>query len=151
MKPNACATNRALVLLPLALVPSMAMTMWFEFKWLLIGKKFRLPQWLGGARVPDGRAEAGRRWSRQLLEKIWERFFHAGRILDANALNFQSQDGETHRHAMIVISLNLRPVQRALGGKDGQIVVLLLDAGAAPGQLSFQRSHPLTFLHAQPL
>src|SRR5580658_8855370 len=115
MKPSACATIRALVLLPLALVPSMAMTMWLEFNWLLIGKKFRLPQWLGGARVPDGRAEAGRRRRRQLLEKIGKCFLHAGRILDANALYFQSQDGETHSHAMIVISLNLRPVQCALG------------------------------------
>src|ERR1700722_10110848 len=110
MKPKACATNRALVLLPLALVPSIAMTMWFEFNWLLIGKKFRLPQWLGGAGVPDGRAEAGRRRRRHLLEKIGKCFFHAGRILDANALDFQSQDGEAHRHAMIVVGLNFRPV-----------------------------------------
>src|SRR5580658_7056989 len=118
---------RALVLLPLALVPSMAITMWVEFKGFLVSKKFRHPQRMAVAHVENGRAESGRGTARQLLEKIRECLLHAGRIFDPNPLNFQSQDGEAHGDAMIVVCLYFRAVQRAVAGKDRQILILLDD------------------------
>ncbi len=112
MKPSARATRRALVLLPLALVPSMAMTMLRRAQRLL--SRQRVPPPATGGRWRASRMAAPRPAGRrrgQLLEKIGKCLLHAGGILDANAWNFQSQDGKTHRHAMIVVGFDFRPVQ----------------------------------------
>ena len=52
---------------------------------------------------------------------------------------------------MIVVCLDLRPVQTAMGGKDRQVVLFLHHLGAAFGQFIFQGRHAFAFLHAQAL
>ena len=52
---------------------------------------------------------------------------------------------------MVVVGLDLRPVQRAAGGQDGQAVALLDHARAAAGQFRSQARHPFALLQAQRL
>ncbi len=87
----------------------------------------------------------------QFLEKIRERLFDAGRIFKFYARHFQSQNRKTHRHAMIIVSLDLCAVQfTGLGWINHQRVAFLDDFGTALGQLRPQRNDALAFLHAQP-
>ncbi len=102
---------------------------------------------LAAGRIQNGRAQSVRRGGGQLLEEIRERLFHARGILDFDARNFQSQNGEAHRHAMVVVGLNLRAVQ--LGREDFQRVAGLDDLRAALGQLGAQGDDAFAFLDAQ--
>ena len=70
------------------------------------GKQIVHAQPLPGAGVANRRAQSAWRGRGQLLEKVGKRFFHAGRILYFNAGHFQSQNGETHGHPMVVVTLD---------------------------------------------
>ena len=88
-----------------------------------------------------------RRRRGQFLEKIRERLLHARGILDFDARHFQSQNRKTHRHAMVVVGLNLRAVK--LRGINRQRVAFLDHLRAALGQFRAQGDDALAFLDAQ--
>ena len=76
-----------------------------------------------------------RRWRGQLLEKIRERFLHARGIINFYAGNFQSQNGKTHGHAMVIVGCYLRAVQFSrLGWINRQGITVLDNCCAALGQ-----------------
>ena len=155
-KPSALATSFALVLLPLALVPSMAITiarlglvgscdMCSLVKGLL-GKQF-LPGERAPVPVENPRPQTVRRRGGQLLEEIRKRLLHAARILDLYPGNFQSKNGKTHGHAMVVVGLDFRPME--LGRENRQRVAFLDHLRAAFGQLGAQGKNTLGFLDAE--
>ena len=45
------------------------------------------------------------------MEKIREGFLHTRGIAQANAADFQAEHRETHRHPVIVVSVDFRAVQ----------------------------------------
>ena len=87
------------------------------------------------------------RLSRKLLEEVRERLLHAGGILDFDAGHLQAENGEAHRHAMVVVGFDFRAVQRRR--EDRERVALLDDFRAALGQFRPQRDHALALLHTQ--
>src|SRR5438093_2358307 len=121
MYPRAFATHLALVLLPLALGPSMAMTI-AEVLFTSFGNQIFERCFLPCLRVQNGCAETFRRRSAELLKEIRKRFFHAGWIFDFYARHFQSQSGKAHCHPMIVVRFDLGPMQRA--GENSQSLPL---------------------------
>src|SRR6187399_1090241 len=92
----------ALVLFPLALVPSMAMTIGC---WLL-GIQLLGPEFLPCLGINNPRAQPLRQGGGQFLEEVWERFLHTARIFYFNPRHFQRQSSKTHRHSVVIVSLD---------------------------------------------
>lgn len=98
--------------------------------------------------VLDDGAEAVRGRGGKFLEEIWKGLIHAGGIFDFYAGNFQSQSGETHCHAMVIVGFDFSPVQRA--GKNFEGVGDFMNARAAFAKFSPERGDAFAFLDAQP-
>jgi len=82
-------------------------------------------------RIQNRRAEAVGRGGGKFLEEIGERFLHARGVFKFNPGNFQSQNGKTHRHAMVVVGFDFGAVQ--FRGINGQRIAFLDDLRAAFG------------------
>src|SRR4051812_20651112 len=125
----------------------MAMTIGVFTRPYLIRKQIACSKNLVVLAFTDGGSQPARGSMGQLLKKVRKGLFHAGRIFDSDARDFQPQNRKAHRHAMIVVSLNSRAVERA--GMDFQCVAALDYLSATFGQFSSQRSDPFAFLQAQ--
>src|SRR4051812_19710053 len=93
------------------------------------------------------RAETVRRQGSKFLKEIRERFFHALRIFDFYSRNFQSQNRKTHRHAMVIVSLDFGAVQ--LGGINGECIAFFDDLRTAFGQFRPEGNDALALLDAE--
>src|SRR5262245_1629372 len=110
------------------------------------GEKFVVSK-LAPRDIPEGGPQAVRRRCSELLKEVRERLLHARGILDFDAWDFQSQNGEAHGHAMVVVGFDLGAMK--LGGDNLEAVARLYHLGAALGQLGAQRNDALALLQSQ--
>ena len=64
----------------------------------------------------------------EIVEVLWIRFFGAIWIFNPHVGNAQADQGQAHRHAVVVVGVDLCAVQRA--GRDAQAVGKFVDRGA---------------------
>src|SRR5437762_10425794 len=84
----------------------MAMTMGVFTSSRSVGENLPTLQQLTGLGVTNRDAKTVRRRGGQFLEEIRKCLLHATWIVDFYGSDFQSQNGETHRHPMVVVGFN---------------------------------------------
>jgi len=91
-----------------------------------------------------------RRHGGQFLKKVGKCLLHARRILDFDPRNFQSQNREAHRHAMVVVGFDFGAVRTCRLRSDGQCIALFENFDTAFRQFCAECHHSLTLLYTKP-
>ena len=113
----------------------------------LMGEQFGFRQRALGYRVENRCPQPVRRGGGEFLEKIGKCFLHARRILDFYSRHLQSQNGKTHRHAMVVVGFDLRAVQFRRINRER--IAFFDDFRAAFGEFGSQGDDAFAFLDAE--
>ena len=100
------------------------------------------------AHADDGDATRRAMEPLQIGKEIRVTFGDATGVANADAGMHRPENREAHRHAMVIVGFDFRPVD--IRRKDLQSITCFNDVCAAFGQLGAQRNHTLALLNAEP-